>query len=181
MSKEIPYLAIEHATMGVGSRAHFHEIAPRSLHPYWERDEGEEEDGGTPIGRIVPGDEFDYIVGDYDDDDGCPERIKSSLDKFATMTSPPPPPPPRCSISIPSVPLVFFCFFFLLKVAKNTSCTTPITPPNAFGLNKNQSFDANPYAAHENPFTVIAALIGQYKLDASCRVSISFISESGDA
>ena len=69
MSKEIPYLAIEHATMGVGSRAHFHEIAPRSLHPYWERDEGEEEDGGTPIGRIVPGDEFDYIVGDYDDDD----------------------------------------------------------------------------------------------------------------
>ena len=64
MSKEIPYLAIEHATMGVGSRQHFHAIAPKSLHPFWEG-----EDEGTPLGRIVPGDEFDYIVGDDDEYD----------------------------------------------------------------------------------------------------------------
>jgi thiol-disulfide isomerase/thioredoxin len=64
MSKEIPYLAIEHATMGVGSRQHFHAIAPRSLHPNWEGDEGK------PLGRIVQGDEFDYIVGDDDNEYG---------------------------------------------------------------------------------------------------------------
>ncbi|CAL6384201.1 unnamed protein product [Bathycoccus prasinos] len=64
MSKEIPYLAIEHATMGVGSRQHFHAIAPRSIHPYWEGDEGK------PLGQIVQGDEFDYIVGDDDNEYG---------------------------------------------------------------------------------------------------------------
>lgn len=55
MSDDVPYLAIEHATMGVGSKQHYHSIQPRQLHPYWE----EKEDGAL-------GDEFDYLMEDDD-------------------------------------------------------------------------------------------------------------------